>query len=793
MCHGRGAVIGAAAVALAVVVGSGQQVEAEPLVRHGQVVAEDLALAMEGLVLSLETSEGDDFEDALTRLRRGPDFASYRWTRVGEVPIDEDGGFRVRIPADAPHARLVARGRFALGIHAFRVNGYADPGAEPLDLPLSIGGEIRLRLRIDGDVDGASLRDLVGRTMTVAGDPGWWGPVVENWPREVGGLREAIVRTGVIGADLVVTFPRVPELDMVIEQRSGASRLWNEPAVAPFCVPPGLRLRPIPGRSRTVDVTLREGVTFSGQVVSAEGEPVVGATVRTGSSLGTRATEEVRATVTDAEGRFTLRGLTRTPETIVHWHEDFVTGGVHLGDPGTAMGADGVRLVVQRWRSLTVRVVTPDGRPAAGLLLAMTDPADDVIGPVRARTDRGGVARFERLSGAPVTVTGTGGRLECEARGVDPANGPLELRLAPVVRTADPVDAGYDPGPRAAMVGSLADADGAPLPGVTVHITRRAAGRSPERSRAVTDGTGVFRSPPLLAGRYSLSAAFEDPTLRAWLPDVAFDPEAGDHVTLPVTRLGQVVLSSEAGLDRVRLARTSGSPRWLPVRWERSDARSERPWDGRLRPLLPGPHLFAFEVIHPDGSVTMRPVEVQVPAGGPTKVTLEEPTAPLAELVGRVRSGDTPIPGIRIRARAQGHDMASALTDTEGRFHLRVDADGPLTLRLGDDGSPHVLERATRARRAVREELDLRLPTGSVRVRLDHPLVAGETVRLRRLGAPERELPTRLGGGQGSRGVTFHFVEDGRYAVEFLGVDQEVTAGAEAVVDGDESTVHFGD
>ncbi len=112
----------------------------------------------------------------------------------------------------------------------------------------------------------------------------------------------------------------------------------------------------------TVQLTLPEGLTVSGQVVDGRGAPVPGALVEatrgTGGDL-----QRLGRTDADAEGRFTLRHLEPGDyELVAHPQEEHAKR-LRAGSRSVRAGTEGVRIILGSTREVRGRVVRPDGTP----------------------------------------------------------------------------------------------------------------------------------------------------------------------------------------------------------------------------------------------------------------------------------------------------------------------------------------------------------------------------------------------------------------------------------------------
>lgn len=696
-----------------------------PLIRSGRILAKGLLAAPENLTLTLERSEDDQFAMDFGPGTDAPKFGTFEWKTVKEVPIAEDGTFFAALPHDAPYVRFVARGRFGFGIAPFEVNGHGDPGDAALDLPVFVGGELALQLRVDGEATEEERRSLVGRRVVVSGSRGFMSSSRGDWPAE-GGTMGEFTRTGQVDDQLRVVLPHLPITELRIVARKGGPFGTGEGGgvLAPFFAPPALRLRAEAGQATQRTVLLRRGVQYAGLVVDASGQPIAGATLDTESGAITPISVDRSRSVTDEKGRFRVDGLVRMPEKVTVYAKGYMNTVLEGALVPAPSGERGAQITIRKGDVLSVRVTLPGGRPAQGVRMTLVDPGGGHFAKRQKTTDDQGVASFEHLSGVPVTISGVAVPVQSDrampaksAEGLAPMrfqfprksdfavragggkelwvtsadsvsvfDAPLELELrhAPRVRG---VLKGIDPerGPARVIVAPVAE-----------HSTRYGLSRGALTTLYLKDpatGEFTFQLPP---GRYHLAAA--QGTGGGQIPDMA-KLRATPHVDIDaLEHVGPVEL--DFGLakpmeGKVRFA--DGRPAaGLTIRMTRliggySDASTSAETDAegsfRSVPLLAGHYnVYASSA---DGLVSAWNYDVAFDHLEPAPVELEAVGMGWVQLTfqGDVRSlrraSQTPIPyWSPIADLEAGGDRVGPMRPGRYAFALEtIHADGSVTMR----------------------------------------------------------------------------------------------------------------
>lgn len=261
---------------------------------------------------------------------------------------------------------------------------------------------------------------------------------------------------------------------------------------------------PAPGPAFTVDEALRlHGVldagtlvldaehVLEGEVCDARGAPCAGVVVTVRSEGAARP----RAATTDAQGRFRLAGLPAGTGLLL-------LDGQPAGEVALP-AAQPLRRVLPEAAHLRVRA--REGEPALeGLVTLALRPAPGSAGPGSSAPRSASVRSVEgeaRFTGLPL------GRWElqvlCGAR-----EARSELALEPAAGEGAPLLV-LSFGPRAALEGTVLDAEGQPLPGAEVRVERLGEdGRlQPGGMRLRTDAQGRWRAQPGAPGRLRLRAS----------------------------------------------------------------------------------------------------------------------------------------------------------------------------------------------------------------------------------------------------------------------------------------------
>lgn len=249
------------------------------------------------------------------------------------------------------------------------------------------------------------------------------------------------------------------------------------------------------------EVTLEAGVALDLRVVDAEGAPVEeahvshqahqagGGAVTRSRNMETRSTGRDAGRTTDAEGRHRIEGLApRQPLDLWVTKQGWIAAQLSQVVPPLE---EELVVVLDRGLSLAGRVLTDDGRPAAGASVSLTQRwaiehsggSSSTSSSTSTRADDDGRFLFQGLRPAlDVEVSARWEGLTGTAIVEDPpqrgAFAPLEIRLQPAPR----------------VVGSVTDGEGRPVSGATVEVAPAASGARAVRQGgwATTDASGRF-------------------------------------------------------------------------------------------------------------------------------------------------------------------------------------------------------------------------------------------------------------------------------------------------------------
>ncbi len=349
------------------------------------------------------------------------------------------------------------------------------------------------------------------------------------------------------------------------------------------------------GAAAELEVELSAGVSVNGSVVDAAGQGIAGATVELGTWTDF---DHVRGR-TDGSGAFALHGLPAGELTLRARHNGVETA-VHLqARPGDTLFS---QLILSAGGALRGRVLDEAGRgvPDADLS-ARNDPTDST--PRWRGNAQSDAEGFFSLPDCPrdqrLTITASAaGFLPAAIEIVATPSSRAELRLTP--------------GPPASVriAGSLAYADGRPVPQVMIDVIDRRWGHA---HLAAGNEAGAFDIGPLPPGEWGLELRVPDqPRLSTGFRALG----AGEEWQLGQLRLppaGFVRASGDVADATIGLTDHTMS-RWFAVRAGAN---------GRSEPLAPGDY---FVSVRGDG-VAARMIPVSVRAG-------EESTVPVAVETG---------------------------------------------------------------------------------------------------------------------------------------------------------------
>jgi len=236
-----------------------------------------------------------------------------------------------------------------------------------------------------------------------------------------------------------------------------------------------------PGDNR-LDFRLEAGLSLSGRVVDAAGQPVLAAEVRLGST-GMHWSPE--ATQTDADGAFTLSGLQPGTYRLTASKDGYASSS---RDDFTVTGpVNGIELVLEPGAAIVGRVLGADLGELSRLSILANSTAGDAM-PLFGNVDYEGAYRVEGVGPGDWVVLA-----------VLDSGGPRAMEQVSVEPGAREVNLDLDLGGGSALTGRVLLA-GQPLSGASVMLS----GAGSSLGFGTTDQRGEFRIEGLEAGTYTL-------------------------------------------------------------------------------------------------------------------------------------------------------------------------------------------------------------------------------------------------------------------------------------------------
>ncbi len=549
----------------------------------------------------------------------------------------------VRAPSGSPVAGVaVSSGSPAWPLGVTGPDGRLTVPADtegPFDLLLADGRRHKLE-SLPSAVDLPALRLLEGKVLDAAArKPLAWALV---WPGDDPGN---------------LTFSGPGGAYTVAERAGGGA--WVQVEASGF-QPASAKLPQ--GAVRIPTLALSPARTLAGRVVDKGGAPLGDVVVTVaGRSAAFRLDRAASRALSDAEGRFLLRGLASAPS----YELTASRTGYRAAQATVAAGGE-ARFVLERARSAHGVAVDARKRPLAGVEVTVR-PSPAGSGPDGAATvltdDRG---RFE-VPALPAD------RVDLEARrqGFAPTVVP-GVAVAPGPGPADLGTLTLLPGVR--IEGRVADATGRPLAGTGAWLTeggRAQAGTLRRREPdARTDEAGRFAVADLARGRRVNVLVAREGYVPSWVAGVEAPTARPLAVVLePASRLrGRVEDASGEPVPgaSVRLRPAPPPPGTVGLEPRRSDntADAEAGHDGTFAFAEVAPGAVTLEA-SAEGFLSPEPVAVQVPPNG----EIEDVRLVLGR--GAVVSGGIttaegePVAGARVHI-----GPAQAESDAEGRYRL---------------------------------------------------------------------------------------------------------------------------
>ncbi|MEM7308449.1 MAG: carboxypeptidase-like regulatory domain-containing protein [Planctomycetota bacterium] len=440
---------------------------------------------------------------------------SFQEGLVSLAEVDEDGAFRIALPAGKRFAHLGVAGRylFARGTVAVDL-----PAAEPVVLGAELGAWVQGVLVPPRGTSGVDA-DLSGTEVGLGPDlsAGFNPEAIQEEAWGQGDECDADGRFEFRGIN-----PRLPRAVFALPEHFAA------PLVT------GIELKP--GERSEVEVALAPGATLRGRVVDAGGDPIGRASieVRLRTIIG-QAYGAVREGESDADGVFELRAVCAGPLSMRVAAEGYrklrhdVAQEAFDGDT-----IEGLELVLDRGSALAGSTVFPGGDPAPGTLVTVTIPASPFGGLEGSQAQRvasgksagdGGFEIFglreiayDVTAAVEVESGERAGSWSARRKGAVAGGDPLELTLARILP----------------LRGRVVDADGAPITQFRIHGAQGADAMfgvgAEYRTWPFEDEDGRFAIEDLEPGTWELSASADGFSASETRPFEAPVPEGAEEL-----------------------------------------------------------------------------------------------------------------------------------------------------------------------------------------------------------------------------------------------------------------------
>ncbi|MBP6702335.1 MAG: carboxypeptidase regulatory-like domain-containing protein [Vicinamibacteria bacterium] len=671
-----------------------------------------------------------------------PNIYSAMWMNSGggSTRTDEDGAFRLSVPADdeaVPGMPSVLRNRplvvLKQGFAAATVAlAPAAPKGAPVVVTLMRGIELR------------------GRVTNKEGAP-------------IAGAEVNVAEDGSVGGSLMPTHAVISSLDEKGWTRSDEAGWFvvrvndrlHHVAVRRTGFAPGLAKRHDPRNSAPLEVVLESAVTLRGRISRADGRGVEGVQTSVVSPNPMSGSMGATATTT-VEGDFEITGLSPGVYRFSAQHD--------------AMGISETRTVEVPGSDL--EVVLPPTVTLKGQVLdaatrkpvprfTITAQAENRPSSRQVESEDGtGAFTFADLSTGAVTLTviAEGYAAETVAditldEGLDPA--PVEI----VLDADTPIR------------GRVTDGANAPIADVTVSVERAPGGESAATSSTQADETGEYELRGLIAGEATLGFS---------APGYAKEQRTID--TLRVSRLdvvlkrglslkGEVVGASGAGVEDAFVNARSSTQGATDQSVQTGDR-------GRftIEGLVPGRYTVSANTVD-HGSAKLEDVDVET--AGPLRLVLEqEKTAVLTGRVTGLPEGEDAEMSVVMAVNEETGSSSQATLDASQSFRMEDAPTGRVRVRAI---AASLSTGATRMSRSV----DLTLAPGSQTstvLEFSNDITISGTVRrdgafvpyanVTFTGGPDQDTSARTDAHGAYRAVG---VEPGRYKVQVRGDDVTFT------------------
>ncbi|MFH0903312.1 MAG: carboxypeptidase regulatory-like domain-containing protein [Pseudomonadota bacterium] len=455
------------------------------------------------------------------------------------------------------------------------------------------------------------------------------------------------------------------------------------PGPIPYPPPPGtVAAMPLPTGIECAcagswqDSARRASCDTSSPFVAGEGEDRTSETSAPGKPSPLRL--PARSSFSDGDGRFRLSGIPSGSFRIRALHDDWLIGAsASFNVAGETAGISEVLVVLQKGATVVGQVSAASGSPIRGaVVVAATVDGRSVA---MATTDQDGRYRLDGLAGDVILTASSSGfgsvrhRLSSDHgvdhgvdRGVEGAAVLQDFVLHPADRS---------------IVGQILDWNRQPLASAQVEAIPVGSGVRAVETRAVADGSGVFRLAGLTAGRYRLE--IDHPEIPSHSHSVG---EAGEQREQSI----EIVVPPAGGLAGVALDRRTGDP--IPAFLVdgvgprgTSVGRSFVNGDWQLIPLEPGHWTLTFKASSYASSTVAVVVPVSRERGAASLAGLRVGLDRGALLAGVVydRHGE-PVAQATVRC-----GTVQGLTDGNGRFLLQDVPPGDTVLEAWHSSQGH--------------------------------------------------------------------------------------------------------
>ncbi|MDH3591654.1 MAG: carboxypeptidase-like regulatory domain-containing protein, partial [Planctomycetota bacterium] len=621
------------------------------------------------------------------------------------------------------------------------VDGVIDLG----DVALERGGTIRGKV-VDADtgepIAGASLRALGG----VAQEVGMFGA-----SKATSGPDGAFELVGVpLKASALLAQHadyQLNENPMALMMRGGRNGVGGKP------------LFPEGETELDTVVSLKPAATITGFVRAPDGTPVAGAevTVRDQMMMGLAMMLGIGSATaeSDAEGKFTLKGLTPGQAVpIVATHREWGSS------PAKSAHAGKDPVVLELSVPLSLQGVVKDerGKPVAGVRVTVSRVGEQRgrsgMNPMQqATTTRPGISDETGawvIRNAPVgnlEVTFEHGHYEEQTTAVSVNASQTEKDLGETVLAR-----GHG------IQGTVYGADGEPLRGVRVNAMYRHTGASEANvkgrtyGRARTDEKGVFEIYGLREGEFGLSATFSGlygtpVNARTGTTEVRIEMRSAGRLSgVVIGDDGKPVVGAQVNAQTVRPSAVAGRPDLHGVGWAQTDAGGG----------------FAFDALPPDTTFRLS-IRHDAYKTFETEMNATDAEQRFTLLAGNRLEGSVfdesrnPVSNANVTIMMDGRHVKSVRTDGTGRFRVGGLGDGAFMVMLQSSEQNYIPTKPVAVEIGARNIELIARPGESIAGRLIGPD-----------GKPRRQLQVAALSGETQVGQTWAWSQDGTFTINGL-------------------------